>query len=315
MDNGVVARYHDAERICTCLAIHRSGTSHCSGSLEALSQTQASNTRRCDDRGTYRPRTADPHPPDRDATVMTLISIILATLAGGIVSVLLAATLALSMLARFADKMVAFAVGVLLTFALTDILPEAVNLGLDIEQAGWVLLVGLAGFFLLEKGALWRHDHAKVKGRTSDHPRVAMIILGDGLHNFVDGVLIAAAFLTDSNLGWAAALAVMAHEIPQEISDFMVLLGAGVSRLRALALNALSGAAMTLGGVLGWLALDRAQIAIPYILTLAAASFIYIAVADLVPELHSKPKPQDTVIQLTLMLLGVCTAKLAHLLH
>ncbi len=246
---------------------------------------------------------------------MTLISIILATLAGGIISVLLAATLALSMLARFADKMVAFAVGVLLTSALTDILPEALDLGLDIEQAGWVLLGGLAGFFLLEKMALWRHDHATTEGHTSNSPQVAMIIIGDGLHNFVDGILIAAAFLTDPKLGWAAALAVMAHEIPQEISDFMVLLGAGVSKVRALALNALSGAAMTLGGILGWLALDQAQIAIPYILVLAAASFIYIAVADLVPELHRKRKPHDIAIQLTLMLLGVCTARLAHLLH
>jgi len=142
------------------------------------------------------------------ANIMTLFWIIIATLAGGVLSVLLAATFALSVLARFADKMVAFSVGVLLSFALTDILPEAVHLGLPVEQAGWTLLAGLIGFFLLEKLALWRHDHAASKGHNTDQPQVAMIVIGDGMHNFVDGVLIAAAFLTDTALGWATALAV-----------------------------------------------------------------------------------------------------------
>ncbi len=249
------------------------------------------------------------------ANIMTLFWIIIATLAGGVLSVLLAATFALSVLARFADKMVAFSVGVLLSFALTDILPEAVHLGLPVEQAGWTLLAGLIGFFLLEKLALWRHDHAASKGHNTDQPQVAMIVIGDGMHNFVDGVLIAAAFLTDTALGWATALAVMVHEIPQEISDFMVLLSAGVTRARALALNALSGAAMTLGGVLGWIALDNAQQAIPTILTLAAASFLYIAVADLVPELHHRRKPRDSLLQLVLIGAGVMVAILATSLH
>ncbi len=246
---------------------------------------------------------------------MTLLWIILATLAGSVASVILAATLALSLLARFADKMVAFSVGVLLSFALTDILPEAVHHGLEIDQAGWTLLAGLTGFFLLEKLALWRHDHASAQGLTTDQPQVAMIVIGDGMHNFVDGVLIAAAFLTDTALGWSTALAVLAHEIPQEVSDFMVLLGAGVSRARALALNALSGAAMTLGGVLGWFALDHAQQAIPVILALAASSFIYIAVADLVPELHRRRTFNNSALQLLLMGAGVGIAQLASHLH
>jgi len=252
---------------------------------------------------------------DLNKTVMILLSIILATLVGGVVSVLLAATLSLSILAPFADKMVAYAVGVMLAFSLTDMLPEALELGLDMEQAGWILLSGLAGFFLLQKAALWRHDHSATNGQVSNHPQVAMIIVGDSLHNFVDGILIAAAFLADPKLGWVTALAILVHEIPQEISDFMVLLGVGVSKFRALALNALSGVAMTLGGVLGWLALGRLQIAIPYMLILASASFIYISVADLVPQLHRKCKLHDTLIQFMLMSLGVGTARLAHLLH
>lgn len=246
---------------------------------------------------------------------MTLFWIIIATLAGGVLSVLLAATISFSVLARFADKMVAFSVGVLLSFALIDILPEAVHLGLPVEQAGWTLLAGLIGFFLLEKLALWRHDHAASQGYNIDQPQVAMIVIGDSMHNFVDGILIAAAFLTDAALGWATALAVMVHEIPQEISDFMVLLSAGVTRARALVLNALSGAAMTLGGVLGWIALDNAQQTIPTILTLAAASFLYIAVADLVPELHHRRKPRDSLLQLVLIGAGVMVAILATSLH
>lgn len=246
---------------------------------------------------------------------MTLLQIILATIIGGVCSVLLAALVALTFLARFAKRMVAFAVGVLLGFALTDILPEAVNSGLDISTAGWVMIAGIMSFFLLEKLALWRHDHATALGHNVDQPRVAIIVIGDGMHNFVDGVLLAAAFLTDSKLGWVTAIAITAHEIPQEISDFMLLLDAGVSKRRALLLNAVSGAAMTVGGVIGWIGLNDAHAAIPYVLTLAAASFIYIAVADLVPELHHARRPRDMLLQLLLMAAGLGVAALSQLLH
>ena len=166
------------------------------------------------------------------------------------------------------------------------------------------------------KLALWRHDHSTLHGHSLHKsatlkPQVTTIIIGDGMHNFVDGVLIAAAFLTNWNLGWATAIAVTAHEIPQEISDFMVLLDGGLSKSHALLLNTLSGAAMTLGGVLGWLMLDHAKDVIPYALSLAAASFIYIAVADLVPELQQRRQPRDTVLQFSLMILGIGMAVVA----
>ncbi len=244
---------------------------------------------------------------------MTLLQIILATLIGGVLSVILAATVALTFLARFTNRMVAFAVGVLLGFALTDIFPEAINLGLDITTAGWVLTAGIMSFFLLEKLALWRHDHATALGHTCYKPQVAMILLGDGMHNFVDGILLAAAFLTDWKLGWTAAIAITAHEIPQEISDFMVLLNGGLSKKRALYLNALSGAAMTLGGVIGWLSLSHAHNAIPYVLTFTASSFVYIAVADLLPELLHDRKPRDMFLQLALMTLGLSVPAFAKL--
>ena len=241
---------------------------------------------------------------------MTLSLIILATLLGGVLSVLLAATLALTWLPRFADRMVAYAVGVLLAFAFTSLLPEAMHLGLEPEQAGTWLLGGIVVFFLLEKAALWRHEHHHSQGLHVHPPQVSMIVLGDGLHNFVDGVLIAAAFLVDPALGWTTAIAILAHELPQEIGDFMVLLSAGVSKGRALFLNALSGGAMVLGGVAGYFALDGVQSAVPYVLVIAAASFIYIAVADLVPELHRHRRFRDAAAQLTLLGLGVATVHL-----
>lgn len=258
---------------------------------------------------------------------MTLILIILATLLGGVLSVLLAATLALTWLPRFADRMVAYAVGVLLGFAFTSLLPEAMHLGLAPEEAGQWLLGGIVVFFLLEKAALWRHDHAHGEvGQEECHgqghgegpihkhsARVSMIVVGDGLHNFVDGVLIAAAFLADPALGWTTAIAILAHELPQEIGDFMVLLSAGVSKARALVLNALSGGAMVLGGVAGWLALGSAQAAVPYVIVVAAASFIYIAVADLVPELHRHRRFKDAAGQFLLLGLGVATVQLVGL--
>ena len=240
---------------------------------------------------------------------MTLLMILLATLVSGVLSVLLTASLALTWLLRFADRMVAYAAGVLLTLAFTELLPEAVEMGLEPHLTGQWLLAGVIVFFLLEKAALWRHAHGH-EGHLH-RPQVSMIVLGDGLHNFVDGVLIAAAFLVDPALGWTTAIAVLAHELPQEIGDFMVLLNAGVSKARALALNALSGGAMVLGGVAGYYALAGAQSAVPYVLVMAAASFLYIAVADLIPELHRHRGFRDAASQLALIGLGVASMHLA----
>lgn len=248
---------------------------------------------------------------------MTLLHILAATLAGGVLSVALAALVALTWLPRFADRMIAFAVGVMLATAFTELLPESLNQGIDPQEAGMVLLAGLLVFFLLEKAALWRHDHAHAAGSTShrqEKPQVGLIVLGDGMHNFVDGVLLASAFLTDTALGWTTALAILAHEIPQEIGDFMVLLEAGASRRRALLLNALSGLAMVGGGVLGYLALQHAEAAVPYVLVVSAASFIYIAIADLVPELHRHRAPRDALAQALLLAAGLATVMGAHTL-
>lgn len=237
---------------------------------------------------------------------MTLTYILLATLAGGVLSVLAAATLSLTILKDMAHKLVGFSVGLLLAVSFLDLLPEAIE-AMDGHKVGATVLVGILIFFALEKTALWRHDHHEDNDHVchSHHAAGSLIVLGDGLHNFVDGVLIAAAFLQDTTLGWATTVAVISHEVPQEVGDFMVLLASGYSRLRALWLNLLSSLAAVLGGVFGWLALSGASDLVPYILALAASSFIYIAVADLVPALHKQRKPVDFVIQFSLLAAGI----------
>lgn len=233
---------------------------------------------------------------------MTLTNILLATLAGGVISVLAAATLSLTILKDMAHKLVGFSVGVLLAVSFLHMLPEASE-ALDAHQVGMTVLAGILIFFALEKAALWRHDHHEDAGHVchSHHAAGPLIVLGDGLHNFVDGILIAAAFLQDPALGWATTIAIVSHEVPQEVGDFMVLLASGYSRARALWLNLLSSLAAVLGGVIGWFTLSGASGLIPYILALAASSFIYIAVADLVPVLHKQRKPADFVIQFALL--------------
>lgn len=242
---------------------------------------------------------------------MTLTYIVLATLAGGVLSVAAASLLSLTVLARWAPRLVSFSVGVLLAAAFLDILPEAAE-QLPFYELGTTVLAGILLFFALEKTALWRHDHSHQGDMNAPYPTGLIIVLGDGLHNFVDGLLIAAAFLQDPLLGVTTAVAVIAHEIPQEVGDFMVLLAAGFSRRRALLLNALSGAAAVAGGLLGYLVLQDVQGAIPYLLSLAAASFIYIAVADLVPALQKQRKPLDFAVQFTLIGVGIGVVALKH---
>jgi zinc and cadmium transporter len=139
-----------------------------------------------------------------------------------------------------------------------------------------------------------------------------MILVGDTFHNFVDGVLIAAAFIEDPRLGVVTALAIVAHEIPQEVGDFLILLHSGYSKARALAYNLLSSLATLVGGLLAWFALSSAQAAVPALLALAAANMIYVAVADLIPGLHKRPELRATVQQVLLIGAGVASVALAH---
>lgn len=245
---------------------------------------------------------------------MTLFYIILATLAGGVLSVLAAALFTLPVINRLAPRMIAFSIGVLLAATFLNLLPEASE-QLSPEILGSTVLIGLLCFFLLEKMALWRHDHSYKSCDVAPSPTGMMIVLGDGVCNFVDGILIAAAFMQDTALGVATATAVIAHEIPQEVGDFIVLLNAGYSRNRALLFNILSSLVSVLGGLIGYVALRDASDMIPYALAIAAASFIYIAVAELLPTLQEQRRLLDTGLQVILMIAGVSAVVFNHAHH
>jgi zinc and cadmium transporter len=258
-----------------------------------------------------------------------LLYIVLATLAGGVLSVAIAGSIAVPLLSRWVGHMVSFAVGALLAVAFLDVLPEALSRTSSVQSLLATLLGGLLLFFILQKAALWRHSHA---GEDTGHGHAhhhghdhhsgetgpgtaAMILVGDSFHNFVDGVLVAAAFMVDARLGVATTTAVILHEIPQEIGDFMILLAAGFSRSRALAWNLVSGLASVAGGVLGYFLLDSAQAVVPYVLALAAASFIYVAMADLIPAMQRRWDARDALSQIVLISAGIAAIAAMHLLH
>jgi zinc and cadmium transporter len=241
---------------------------------------------------------------------MTLAWILVASVAGGTLSAGLAA-LALTLRATWIPMLVSFAIGALLGAAFLEIIPHAFGQG-EAHKVAFSILAGIFGFFVLEKLLLYRHchtEHCEVHDQhasSHDHGRSgALIVVGDTVHNFVDGVLIAAAFLQSTELGVVAAVAIIAHEIPQEVGDFLILLHSGYSKVRALAMNLLSSAATVVGGVIGYFALGLVDGLEPILLGVVAASMIYVAVADLIPGLHRRPELRDTAFQALLIALGI----------
>ena len=260
---------------------------------------------------------------------MTLLAwIVVFTLLGGVLSVVAAGAYLLipeRWRQRALPGMVSYAIGALLGAAFLAVLPHALETAGqgDVHLIPGVILLGLLGFFLLEKLVLWRHCHtdeceahgqSSVSGTGHQHGAAAgyLILFGDAVHNFVDGVLITAAFLTDVHLGIVTALAVAAHEIPQEVGDFAILLHSGFQRGRAFVYNVLSSLTTVLGGVLAYYSLSLAVPLLPYVLAVAASSFIYIAVADLIPGLHKRLELRATLEQLVLIGAGVLTIHFAH---
>jgi zinc and cadmium transporter len=250
----------------------------------------------------------------------TLAWIISASFLGGVLSVIAAALFALNARARYLGGLVSYAIGALLGAVFLDILPEAIELSPNVASVSATVLLGILLFFTLEKVLIWRHchhDHCEAhephEHAPSDHGRSGtMVIVGDTFHNFVDGIIIAAAFLADTNLGIVTALAIVAHEVPQEVGDFAILLNSGYTKLRAFQMNLISSFATLVGGVLGYVALSDMQSLVPYLLALASSSMIYVAVADLIPGLHKRTQLRDTVQQVVLISMGVATIALAH---
>ena len=256
---------------------------------------------------------------------MTLLYIVVATLAGGLLSVAIAAFLTQRLLSRVVRSLVSLSAGVLLGAALLHVLPEAFESGADAHELFMTLLAGLLFFFLLEKAELYRHGHhheGDDPHHGHDHGFDAeqagrggwAVLVGDSIHNFCDGIIIAAAFLADPQLGVVTAVAVIAHEIPQEVGDYIVLLNAGFTRAKALLYNALSGLAAVAGGVLGYFVVGPWEALFPYLLVVAASSFVYVAVADLIPQLQRRLPLRDTLSQVVWIAAGLALVAGARLL-
>ena len=239
---------------------------------------------------------------------MTFLYIVVATLAGGLLSVVIAASLTVKVLGRVVHHLVSLSAGVLLATALLNVLPEAFESKTASPQALFAtLLGGLMFFFLLEKAELYRHTHHHEGDGHHHHHHFDQqqagrggwsVLMGDSIHNFCDGIIIAAAFLTDTRLGIVTSLAIIAHEIPQEVGDYIVLLNAGLSRSKALLYNAISGLSAVVGGVVGYFVVGPWEQLFPYLLVIASSSFIYVAVADLIPQLQHRLSLKDTLAQL-----------------
>ena len=249
----------------------------------------------------------------------TLAWIIAANVLSTAFSIALAAWLSFRWLSALIDKLVCVSAGLLLTVAFTHLLPEAVESGIDTHVFGWVLLAGILGFFLLEKLALIHHTHHHEGDEHHHHhghdAREARrggipILVGDAFHNFADGIVIAAAFVLDWHAGVLATAAVIAHEVPHEVGDFMILLNAGYTKRRAFFFNLLSGSSAVAGGVVGYFVLDAMDQLLPYALLLAAASFVYIALSDLLPEMMRRSRLAESAPQVAFVLAGVALAAL-----
>ena len=275
---------------------------------------------------------------------MTLLAILVGTLAAGIGSVWLAAWLSFGIVSRYTQHMLSLAAGALLATAFLHLLPEAFEAGVEPHNLFMTLLFGLLFFFLLDKAELWHHghehhhgdvhhghhhqdadDHAHSHATDAPHDQGAhakplaggwAILAGDSVHCFGDGVLIAAAFMVDLKLGVVAALAVLAHEVPHHMGDLVVLRQGAQSRQTAVLKVSLAGAITALGGLAGYALLDQLHGVLPYMLAIASSSFIYVALADLIPQLQKRLSSRETAAQIVWLLSGIglvsAVSMLAH---
>ncbi len=248
-----------------------------------------------------------------------LLASVLASSLAGVLSMVCAALVIWTARPTWVPTLVSYAIGALLGAVFLEILPHAFHQQATPEAVSLTVLIGILAFFLLEKMVLWRHVHVHdlegLEAHAHDHAHGrtgAMVVVGDSVHNFVDGIIIAAAFVSDFHMGMVTALAIIAHELPQEAGDALVLLHSGLSRRRALAFNLFSSVATLVGAVLACLALRSLQNDVPYLLALASASMIYVAVADLIPGLHRRVDLRATLGQIGLIGCGVLSIYGAH---
>jgi zinc and cadmium transporter len=249
---------------------------------------------------------------------MLLLSIFLGTLIAGVGSVLLATLVNPSHSSRFAPDMLSFAAGALLSTACLHLLPEAFEGGVEPKSICVALLIGLVLFFVLDKAELWHHGHEHHQGEDHDHAGavkpmggVWAVLVGDSVHCFGDGLLIAAAFIADIQLGALASLAVLTHEVPHHLGDLAVVRQGVNGRQRAAAKVALAGAVTVMGGLLGYSLVEPLKPYLPYFLAAAASSFVYVALADLIPQLQKHVGPSQSARHIFWLFLGIAVVAVA----
>ena len=249
---------------------------------------------------------------------MTLFWIISTCIIFGFVSFILAIIFANKVSTELTSHMVSLAIGTLLGAVFLEILPHALELSENYHNLMFAVLIGILSFFILEKLLIWRHCHGNhceahaVQDQISKNKKGSLILVGNLFHNFVDGILITSAFLVNINLGLVAALAILAHEIPQEMGNVSILLHSGYKKIQAVYFNLISSLATLTGAVLAYFVLDAFQQFIPYILAIAASSMLYISVSDLMPGLHEKTELSDSFLQVSLISVGVFIIFIIH---
>ena len=268
--------------------------------------------------------------------MLLLLVIVLGTLMAGVGSVWVAAALSFGVLARYTQHMLSLAAGALMATAFMHLLPEAFESGIEAHDLFLTLLLGLLFFFLLDKAELWHHGHEHHHdGDSGDHaagehvhsghhhhhpgPQAGSwaILTGDSVHCFGDGILIASAFMADIQLGAIAALAVLAHEVPHHMGDLIVLREGSNNRRMALIKVTLAGAVTVLGGLTGYWLVDMLHDYLPFFLVVASSSFVYVALADLIPQLQKRLSLSQTISQILWLGIGMgmvaLVSSLAHL--
>ena len=254
---------------------------------------------------------------------MILIAIILGTLIAGIGSVWIAAALSFGVLARYTQHMLSLAAGALLATAFMHLLPEAFESQASAHDMFAALLAGLVFFFLLDKAELWHHGHEHgaahdhSHGHSDNHSHQGQsksggwaVLAGDSVHCFGDGILIASAFMADMRLGIVASLAVLAHEVPHHMGDLVVLRQSTGNQRAAIVKVSMAGAVTALGGVLGYVLVEQLYVYLPFFLILASSSFMYVALADLIPQLQKRVSPRETAAQIAWLLAGIALVTL-----
>ncbi|MEI6384456.1 MAG: ZIP family metal transporter [Betaproteobacteria bacterium] len=245
---------------------------------------------------------------------MTLLNILIGTFLAGVGSVLIAAMLATALLSRLTQQLLSLAAGALLATAFMHLLPEAFESGTSPHRLFLTLLIGVVFFFLLDKAELWHHGHEHSHHGSYEHHHHHndekmsgswAVLLGDSIHAFGDGILVAAAFLVDTTLGVAASVAILAHEVPHHIGDLIVLQQSTQQPQKALIKLSMAGGVTVLGGLCGYALIDGHQSLLPYLLTVASSSYIYVALADLIPQLQKRLSMSATLAQIIWLFAGI----------